>query len=320
MIKPPCMTEFEQILLCKLLMQAFPHRTKSALIVGVSRQTITYALDKWAPMWAAHGSYLSTLPMHHKCCEKELPEEQRENKLNKISHLFDGNDAIIETPRKNDNFKRRVRSEKVHKSAARTINFSTPMGLSFEHTRAEGAQASEEKIVKWWGSAEQYAFDLKPFKNQFQNKEPTPPKPYWVASNKKTSLVASKCASLHLTEDEIVESIFNNADDLILNENICISNSDFFSGNGKDQTCSEIDHWFDQLLHHQMKRNLENGDTSSNAQQQLEKLNTDLKQANESTPQHDLNELRNQLLCREQLNLICERDELKKCILSAYLA
>ena len=61
--------------------------------------------------------------------------------------MFDGKDIITETPRNDDSIKRRLRSKKVHESAARTINFSTPMCLSFEYARAVGARASEKKII-----------------------------------------------------------------------------------------------------------------------------------------------------------------------------
>ena len=56
---------------------------------------------------------------------------------------------LIETTRVNNSLKRRIRSEKVHESAARTLNFSTHMGLAFEHARAVRARASEQKLVEW---------------------------------------------------------------------------------------------------------------------------------------------------------------------------
>ena len=88
------------------------------------------------------------LPMCHDYYEKELPADYVENNLNKVTHLVDGKDIIIETPRNNDSLRRRARSEKVHESAARTLKFSTPMGLSFEHTRAVGTRASEKKTLR----------------------------------------------------------------------------------------------------------------------------------------------------------------------------
>ena len=57
---------------------------------------------------------------------------------------------IVVTPRKNDNYKRRMHSEKVHESAARTTIFSNPMVLSFEHTRAAGARSSKKRKSNSW--------------------------------------------------------------------------------------------------------------------------------------------------------------------------
>ena len=58
--------------------------------------------------------------------------------MTKVTHLVDGKDMIIETPINNDSLKRRARSEKGHEYGSRTLNFSTPMGLTFEHARSKG--------------------------------------------------------------------------------------------------------------------------------------------------------------------------------------
>ena len=89
----------------------------------------------------------------------------------------------IETKRTNDSLRRRARSEKVHESAARTLNWSTPMGLSFEHTRAVGARTSEKAILRWWGSAEQLSLPMKEFRNHCANNELPPPKKHWIATS-----------------------------------------------------------------------------------------------------------------------------------------
>ena len=54
-----------------------------------------------------------------------------------------------ETLRKDDNLRLRMRSEKVLESSCITIKISTPMGLSFECTRAVGARASEKQTMQW---------------------------------------------------------------------------------------------------------------------------------------------------------------------------
>ena len=80
------------------------------------------------------------LPMTHDYCNKELPNEYQVNNMFNITHLFDGNDIITATIRKNDNLRRRMRSEKAHES-----HFTTSMGLAFEHTGAVGARAVKNK-------------------------------------------------------------------------------------------------------------------------------------------------------------------------------
>ena len=67
--------------------------------------------------------------------------------MTQVTHLVEGKHAIIEIPRNNDSLKLRVFQKKVYESAARTLIFSTPMGLAFEHTRGAGERAGE-KIVK----------------------------------------------------------------------------------------------------------------------------------------------------------------------------
>ena len=90
----------------------------------------------------------SLLPMSHDYYEKEFPDDRARENMNNAIHLYDGKDVIVETIRKNDNLRCRTRSSKVNKSACRIINFTTPMELVFEHTRASGARGSEKKIVQ----------------------------------------------------------------------------------------------------------------------------------------------------------------------------
>ena len=150
-MKPSYLTGIEQTLITKIFMHYTPHRTKASLMLDISRQSLTYHLNKWLPLWATFGSYNSVLPMPHDHYVKELPEYCRQNNLNKITHLFDGKDVIIETKRNDDNLRRRTRSKKVHDSTCRTISFTTPLGLSFEQTRTVGARASEKQTMEWWG-------------------------------------------------------------------------------------------------------------------------------------------------------------------------
>ena len=182
-MKPSCLIGIEKILIAKLLMQCFLYRSKCSLLLGVSRQCVTCAMKKWTPTRATFGSRLSLLPMPHEHCKKELPDERVSNDMSGMTHLFDSKDIIIETTRTNDSSRRRTRSSKVEESACRTINFTTPMGLSFEHARAVGGRGSEKQIVEWWGSAVPHKMQLRQHKNHFAVNILPPPKPCWIATN-----------------------------------------------------------------------------------------------------------------------------------------
>ena len=49
-IKPSYLSKLEQILVAKTFIQSFPHRSKLALMLGCSRQSILYYIDNWIPM------------------------------------------------------------------------------------------------------------------------------------------------------------------------------------------------------------------------------------------------------------------------------
>lgn len=316
--KPARSTAIEQILITKFFMHSMPNRSKCSVFAGAPRKAISKALKKWAPMWGTFGSCLSMLPMDHGYYEKELPDEHKENNLMNVAHLEDGKDILIETMRNNDSLKRRIWSEKVHESAARTLNFSTPMGLSFEHARAAGARASEKKIAQWWGSAEKHALCIKDYFKHFENNESPPPRNYWIATNNDETNNMSYL-NFESYEKDTIDSIFDSSSELIFNESVLNSSYDYKSGQIEDRACSEIDDWFDHILHLQIKKNIKDPSDSNHLNDEINSLNKELKEANESSPQHNLNELANQMLFLERLHVMHENKKLKKCTISAYL-
>ena len=164
-------------------------------------------LNKLMPCWATYGAYLSILPMPHDYFNKELPNYYIENNLNNVTHLFYGNDVIIETIRKNDNMRRRTRSDKVYDSACRTLNFGTPMGLSFEYTCAVGGRASESQILEWLGSALPHKLDIDKYKNYFRNNELLPPKQHWVSTDEDISPIYYSSPTEEIEELELIEMV-----------------------------------------------------------------------------------------------------------------
>ena len=125
-IKHASLNDFDQIIVAKMFMQSFTHRTKFGAIINLSRYTISRAINKWLPLWATSGLYLSLLPVPHDYYKKESPNDDMRENLSNITRLFDGKDTITETFRKDDSLRRRTRSSKVHESVCRTITFATP--------------------------------------------------------------------------------------------------------------------------------------------------------------------------------------------------
>jgi len=62
-ITPSKLTIIEQILIAKIFMQCFSQRTKLSFILSISCQCISDQIQKWMPIWATYGSYLSILVM-----------------------------------------------------------------------------------------------------------------------------------------------------------------------------------------------------------------------------------------------------------------
>ena len=109
----------------------------------------------------------------------------------------------------------------------------------------------------------------------------------------------------------MIENTIDSAVELIENESLCNSGCDFSLGNENDTTCSDIDQWFDVLLHHQIKRSTRNNSSSTEAISQFERLNAEIKKANEKSPQHDLNELANQMSFHNRLHQLYAQNNLK---------
>ena len=116
----------------------------------MSRHCVAYHAHECLSIRETFGEHLSALSMPHDYYAKEFPNLCIENNLSNITHLCDGKDTVIETVRKDDSLKRRIRLSKTNDSSCRCINFSNPIYLSFEHTRTVGSRASEQILVEWW--------------------------------------------------------------------------------------------------------------------------------------------------------------------------
>ena len=80
---------------------------------------------------------------------------------------------MIEATRNCDDLRCYTRLEKANKSVTREINWSTSIGLSFNHIRAVGTRMSEKKILKLWFSVVKHALEERVyFKNDEINESP----------------------------------------------------------------------------------------------------------------------------------------------------
>lgn len=97
------------------------------------------------------GKDLSILHITPEFLEATCPQQYKDEGLEKCCGVPDGKDFKIYTTRKNTLFTRASYSDKVHASAVRCISWSTPMGLSYEHTDLFLGRVSEKKLVELWG-------------------------------------------------------------------------------------------------------------------------------------------------------------------------
>ncbi len=97
------------------------------------------------------GKDLSILDITEEYLLKTVPQQYVDEGLERCCAVPDGKDFKIYTTRKNTMFTRASYSDKVHASAVRCISWSTPHGLSFEHTDLFLGRVSEKKLVELWG-------------------------------------------------------------------------------------------------------------------------------------------------------------------------
>ena len=69
-------------------------------MLNISRQSVSTHIEKWLPLWATFGSYISMLPMTHDNCNKELCDEYQVKNMFNITYLLERKDIITETKKK----------------------------------------------------------------------------------------------------------------------------------------------------------------------------------------------------------------------------
>ena len=150
--KEESVTDWEKCTIVKLRMRRGITNEMIGAIWNRSGWSIGAYIKEWAPRWEVVGSYLSDLDLTQEYLDAERPLIFRDASQDKVAILVDGKDFMIDDPKKNSAMKKAVWSDKVHHAAGRIITWSTPAGLTVEHTPLFMARATESAIVALWGS------------------------------------------------------------------------------------------------------------------------------------------------------------------------
>ena len=144
--------EWEKCTMAKLRMRRGLTYEVIGAIWNRSRCLVGVHINDWAQRWEVAGSYLSDLDLTQAYLDAERPLIFRDAEQDNVAILVDGKDFMIDDPKKNSAMKRACWSDKVHHAAARIITWSTPAGLTVEHSPLYMARATETAIVSPCGS------------------------------------------------------------------------------------------------------------------------------------------------------------------------
>ena len=145
-------TEWEKCTITKLRMRRGLTLEVIGAIWSRKKNTVGVYIKEWADRWEVAGSYLSDLDLSQAYLDAERPQIFRDAEQENVAVLVDGKDFMIDDPKKNSAMKRACWSDKVHHAAARIITWSTPAGLTVEHSPLFMARATETAIVSLYGS------------------------------------------------------------------------------------------------------------------------------------------------------------------------
>ena len=144
-------TEFEKCLITKMRIHRAFKIEDLALFWGRDRGTVGKFVREWAPKWGEKGREWSTLNLTPAYLRSRIPVSFKTPAFEKVAALVDGKDFKCEVDRSHTVLTRAGRSSKVDAQAFRLITWSTPEGLTFEHTDLFLGRVSEKKLVYLWG-------------------------------------------------------------------------------------------------------------------------------------------------------------------------
>jgi len=148
------LSQFKQCLMALFFIE---HQCSLQLIAQIygykDHSQISRIINAWVPEWGDLGEDLSILPFITADVIDELePQSYIDLDLRKVGAIIDGKDFYTETVRKDRVISVAQQGNKLHKSSFRILTWSLPCGLSFEHTDAFLARASEKQLNRLWCS------------------------------------------------------------------------------------------------------------------------------------------------------------------------
>lgn len=141
-------SEFEQALITKMRFHRKVTVEHLAGIYGVHYTSISRYITKWAPRWGDIGLDLSILHLTPEYLKKSCPKEFRDSGMQNVAALVDGKVFKTEDCRKNSAIKRAMYSDKVHHPGVLQHTWTTPSGLTFDHSYLVTARCTETALVE----------------------------------------------------------------------------------------------------------------------------------------------------------------------------
>lgn len=147
------LSRFEQILLTlTFFTNAFDYGY-IATIFGVTRKVVGLCIKGWAPHFREVGYHMARLSLTKDFLDETYPTAYHDlDFTNPVATVVDGTDVPMDTVRTDRYVSISQSSNKIKNSAARSITWSSPMGLVHEFTDPFFARASEKAIVTLWAS------------------------------------------------------------------------------------------------------------------------------------------------------------------------
>ena len=145
-------TDWEKLTMTKIRMRRGVSLFLLNLIFSRNRTTVGVYVTFGAAKWGEAGENLSILELTKEYLDHERPQIFTDANHQSVAALVDGKDFMTADPKQNSAIKKGMWSDKINHAGVRICSWSTPSGLTFEHTPAYMARATETAIVALWGS------------------------------------------------------------------------------------------------------------------------------------------------------------------------